>query len=62
MQSIVGFVAPLIGAQALTLFEGTMPLANAYKGVFLVTMALRFVSVFLATRSRRGGRASSGTP
>ncbi len=55
VQSIVGFVAPLIGAQALTLFEGTMPLANAYKGVFLVTMALRFVSVFLLLPVREEG-------
>lgn len=47
IQSVVGFIAPILGAQALVMFHGTMPLEAAYKAVFLVTMGLRFLAVFL---------------
>lgn len=46
VQSIVGFGAPLLGAQALTMFDASLDQTNAYKAVFVLTMALRFVSVF----------------
>jgi len=46
VQSICGFVAPLLGAQVLYLFANGMNMASAYKAVFMVTMGLRFISVF----------------
>lgn len=44
--AITGFVSPLLGAQMLGYLMPVMSMADAYKGVFLACMALRFVSVF----------------
>lgn len=46
IQSICGFVSPLLGAQALAMFHGSMNAEAAYKAVFLVTMGLRFLAIF----------------
>ncbi len=59
-QSIVGFVAPLAGAQILVMFEGRMPLENAYKAVFLVTMGLRFLAIFFLLPVREEGAKRVG--
>ncbi len=55
VQSICGFVAPLLGAQVLYLFARGMDAAAAYKAVFIVTMGLRFVSMFFLIRVREEG-------
>jgi len=54
-QSIVGFVAPMAGAQVLVMMEGRMPLENAYKAVFLVTMGIRFLAIFFLIPVREEG-------
>lgn len=55
VQSICGFVAPLLGAQVLYMFASGMDMAGAYKAVFLVTMGLRFLSVFFLIPVREEG-------
>jgi len=45
--AVFGFLAPIVGAQALTWLRGhTANAEQAYKSLFLINMSLRFVAVF----------------
>ncbi|MEQ1822759.1 MAG: MFS transporter [Fimbriimonadaceae bacterium] len=46
VQSVVGFAAPMLGAQAFASFVTTAAAAVAYKGVVLLTMVIRFLSIW----------------
>lgn len=55
VQSVVGFVSPMIGAQVLEIFGSRMDQADAYKAVFGVTMVLRAFAIFLLLPVREEG-------
>lgn len=44
-QAIVGGIAPLVGAQIVMMLRTPFPPEMAYKGLFLVTMAIRLIAV-----------------
>lgn len=55
VQSLVGFVAPMLGAQAFILFDQHFDQATSYKMVFGVTMLLRAFAVLLLFPVREEG-------
>jgi HEAT repeat protein len=61
LQAIVGFVAPLLGAQILTVFRYGFDAAEAYKALFIVTMGLRFISVFFLRPVKEEGALQVGS-
>lgn len=57
VQAIMGFIAPLLGAQMLVMLNaaGSLSQADAYKAVFIATMGIRFISVFFLAPVREEG-------
>jgi HEAT repeat protein/MFS family permease len=53
--AVAGGVAPLLGAALMTTLRGAFEVETAYKLVFLVTLLLRFGSVFFVLRVREEG-------
>lgn len=54
-QAIIGGIAPLVGAQMLAMFRGSMPADVAYKYIFGITMVIRVVAVLMLAPVREAG-------
>lgn len=57
VQSILSGIAPILGAAMMTALRPVGSVEMAYKGVFLATMLLRFISVFFLRSVREEGSA-----
>lgn len=54
-QAIIGGIAPLVGAELLSVLRGSMPADVAYKWVFIITMGIRVIAVLALAPVREEG-------
>lgn len=55
LQALVGGIAPLLGAETMSWLRGSYDAGTAYKTVFVITMGLRFASVFFLAPVKEKG-------
>ncbi|MEQ1936265.1 MAG: HEAT repeat domain-containing protein, partial [Fimbriimonadaceae bacterium] len=55
VQSVIGFAAPMLGAQAFASFSGSVSAIIAYQWVVVLTMVIRFLSIWFLFPVREEG-------
>jgi MFS family permease len=55
VQSVIGFISPMAGAQLFYMFDRSVPAIEAYRWVFGSTMVLRFLAVWFLIPVREEG-------